>query len=130
MNLIAEDGGEEEDEDEAGEEDKDEGWWVGTVGVMETLDWVEETSRSVPSLGQAQDADHGEAEDGDQIEYEPELLLDDCSASEMTEDEWWEMEPACPSLEGGGASVSHSEAPQHPPSSAARLPRPVGAGRR
>ncbi len=64
VNLIAEDGGEEEDEDEAGEEDEDEGWWVGTVGVMETLDWAEETSRSVPSLGQAQDADHGEAEDG------------------------------------------------------------------
>ncbi len=36
MNLLAEDGSEEEYEDEAREEDKDEGWWVGTVGVMET----------------------------------------------------------------------------------------------
>jgi hypothetical protein len=130
VNLVAEDGGEEEDEVEAGEEDEDEGWWVRTVGVMETLDWVEETSRSFPSLGQAQDADYGEAEDGGQIEYEPELLLDDCSASEMADDEWWDLEPAYPSLEGGGASASHSEAPQHPPSSAARPPRPVGAGRR
>jgi hypothetical protein len=130
VNLIAEDGSEEEDEDEAREEDEDKGWWVGTVGVMETLDWTEETSCSVPSFGQAQDANHGEAEDGDQLEYEPELPLGGYSAGEMAEDEWWDLEPAYPSLEGGGASASYSEALQHPPSSAARLPRLGGAGRR
>jgi hypothetical protein len=120
VNLIAEDGDEEEEEDEAGEGDEDQGWWVGTVGVVETLDWAEETSRSVLSLGQTQDADHGEAEDGGQTEHEPEPLLDDCSAGEMAEDEWWDLEPAHPSLEGGGASASHSGVPQHPPSSTAR----------
>jgi hypothetical protein len=130
VNLIAEDGSEEEDEDKAREEDEDEGWWVGTVGIMETPDWTEETSCSVLSFGQAQDANHGEAEDGGQIECEPELLLGECSAGEMAEDEWWDLEPAYPSLEGGGASASHPEAPQHPPSSTARLPRPVGAGQR
>ncbi len=71
VNLIAEDGNEEEEGNEAEEKDEDEGWWVGTVGVMEMLDWAEETSCSVPSLGQEQDAGHGEAEDGGQIEYEP-----------------------------------------------------------
>jgi hypothetical protein len=98
---------------------------------METLDWAEETSRGVPSLGHAQGADHGKAEDGGQTKYEPELLLDDCSAGEMAEDEWWDLEPAYPSLEGGGASASHSEATQHPPpNSVARPPCPVGVGRR
>ncbi len=85
VNLVAED--KSEDEDEAREEDEDEGWWVGTVGVMETLDWTEETSCSVPSVGQAHDADHGEAEDGGQIVYEPEPLLGEYSAGEMAEDE-------------------------------------------
>ncbi len=97
---------------------------------METPNWTEETSCSAPSLGQAHDADHGEAEDGGQTEYRPELLPGECSAGETTEDEWWDLEPAHPSLEGGGVSVSHSEAPRHPPSSAARRPLPVGAGQR
>jgi hypothetical protein len=48
----------------------------------------------------------------------------------MAEDEWWDLESACPSLENGGASTSHFEPPQHPLSNAARLPRPVGTGRR
>jgi hypothetical protein len=130
MNLIAEDGSEEEDEDETGEEDEDDGWWVGTVGVMETLDWAEETSCSVPNLGQAQDVDHGEAREGGQIKNEPEPPLDDYSAGEVAEDDWWDLEPAYPSLGGEGASAPHSGAPQHPPSSAARAPRPAGAGRR
>jgi hypothetical protein len=131
VNLIAEDRDEEENKNKAKEEDEDEGWWVGTVGVMETLDWAEKTSGGVPSLEQAQDADHGKAEDGGQTEYGPELLLDDYSAGEMAEDEWWDLEPAIPSLDGGGASTSHFEAPQHPPpSSAARPPRPMGVGRR
>jgi hypothetical protein len=125
MNLIAEDGNEEEDGDEAGEEDEDEGWWVRTVGVMETLDWAEETSCSVPSFGRRQDADHDEAGDGGQIEYEAELLLDDCSTGEMAEDEWWDLEPTYPRPERGGAGVLHPGAPQHPPSSAAGPPRPA-----
>jgi hypothetical protein len=71
VNVIAEDGieDESENEDEAREEDEDEGWWVGTVGVMEMLDWAEETSCSAPSLKQARDDDHGEAEDGGQHEH-------------------------------------------------------------
>jgi hypothetical protein len=127
VNLIAEDGS--EDEDEAGEEDEDEGWWVGTAGVMETLDWTEETPRSVPSLGQACDNDHDEAEDGGQFEYEPEPLPDEYSAGEMAEDEWWELEPDCPSLEEGESNAPRPEAAQHPLSNAARPPWPMGTGR-
>ncbi len=48
----------------------------------------------------------------------------------MAEDEWWNLEPAYPSLEGGRASASHYEAPQHPPSGVALPPRPMGAGQR
>jgi hypothetical protein len=123
VNLIAEDGS--KDEDEAREEDEDEGWWVGTVGVMEMTDWTEETSRSVSSLGRAHDADHGEAEDDGQVEYESEPLLGEYSASEVAEDEWWDLEPDYPGLEGG-----QSEAPRFRPSDAARPSRPAGNGQR
>jgi hypothetical protein len=129
MNLIAEDESEGEDEDEAREEDEGKEWWVGTVGVMEAPDWTGEGSRSAPSPGQAQDTDYGEAEGGGQIDCEPELQ-DECSAGEMAEDEWWDLEPAYPSHGGGRASASHYKPPQHPPSGVARPPRPMGAGQR
>ncbi len=128
VNLIAEDWSEEGDEDAAREEDEDKGWWVGTVGAMETSDWTEETSCSVPSLGRAQDTDYGEAEYDGQVDWEPELLLGECSEDEMAEDEWWGLEPAYPSLERGGAT--RPEAPQHHPSSTARPPHLAGAGQR
>jgi hypothetical protein len=112
VNLIAEDGS--EDEDEAREEDDDEGWWVGTVGVMELPDWTEDASCSDPSWGQAQDADYGVMEGGGQVGYEPELQMGECSAGELAEDEWWDLEPAFPSLKGGGASAPRHEAPPAP----------------
>ncbi len=96
---------------------------------METLDWTEETPRSVPSLGQARDDDHDEAENGGQFECEPEPLPGEYSAGEMAEDEWWELEPDCPSLEEGESNASRPEATQHPLSNAARPPRPAGTGR-
>jgi hypothetical protein len=130
VNVIAEDGYEEEDGNEGEEEDEDEGWWFGTVGVMEMPDWAEKILCSVPSSGQEQDAGRGETEDGGQGEYEPESLLDDCSEGEMAEDEWWDLEPAYPSLDRGGAGVLHSRAPQHSPGGAAGSPRPAGAKRR
>jgi hypothetical protein len=125
VNLIAEDGSEEEEEDETREEDEDEGWWVGTVGVVEAPDWAEEASCGDPNPRQTRYADHDEAEGGGQVEYE-----DECSAGELAEDEWWDLEPASSGLEGGRASASQHEAPQHLPSGVARPPRPVGAGQR
>ncbi len=120
VNLIAEGGSKEEDEDE--------GWWVGTVGVMETPDWTGEASCIAPGLGLALGADQGEAEGDGQIECESEFQVNECSVGEMAEDEWWDLEPAYPSLEKGGASASHPEPLQHPPSGVARPPRPAGAG--
>ncbi len=107
VNLIAEGGSEEEDEDR--EEDEDEGWWVGTVGVMETPDWSGEASCIAPGLGLAQGADQGEVEGDGQIECEHVFQVNECSEGEMAEDEWWDLEPAYPSLEKGGASASHPE---------------------
>jgi hypothetical protein len=126
VNVIAEDGtgDESEDEDEAREEDEDEGWWVGTVGLMEMPDWAEENPYSVPSLRQARDDDHGEAEDGGQLEHGHEPLPGECSASEMAEDEWWELEPNYPSIEEGESDAARPEAVQHPLENAAWPPRP------
>ncbi len=132
VNIIAEGGTEDEseDEDEAREEDQDEGWWVGTVGVMDTLDWAEETPRSVSSLEQARDGDHGEADNGGQFECEHEPLPSEWSGGEMAEDEWWELEPEHLSLEEGELYVSRPEATQHPLRNAARTPRQGGTGQR
>jgi hypothetical protein len=130
VNLIAEDGSEEEDRDEDEEGDEDEGWWVGMVGVMEMPDWAEKIPCCVASSGQEQDASRGGAEDGGQVENEPEFLRDNCSADEVAEDEWWDLEPAYPSLERGGAGALHSRAPQHPSGGTAGSPRPASAKRR
>jgi hypothetical protein len=128
VNLIAE--GESEKEDEGREEDEDEGWWVGTVGVMEAPGWMGEASCIAPSLGLAQGADQGEVEGGGKSECEHEFQVNECSEGEMAEDEWWDLELAYPSLEKGGAGASHSEPLQHPPNGVAQPPRPAGAGQR
>jgi hypothetical protein len=130
VNIIAEDGNEEEDGNEGEEEDEDEGWWVGTVGMIEMSDWAEKISCSMPDSGQEQDAGRGEAEDRGQVEYELESLLDDGSEGELAEDEWWDLGPAHPSLERGRAGALHLRAPQHSPGGAVGSPRPAGAKRR
>ncbi len=53
-----------------------------------------------------------------------------CSAYEMAEDEWWDLEPAHPSLGRGGAGALHSRAPQHPSGGAVESPHSMGAKRR
>jgi hypothetical protein len=82
VNLIAEDRDredEDEDEDENVDEDEDEGWWAGTVGVMEMPDQVEEGPGYPPS---------------------------DCSADEAAEDEWWSLGSIDPTPEGAGQEPS------------------------
>jgi hypothetical protein len=93
VNLVAEDESEpEEDQDE--DEDEDEGWWVGTIGAVDTWDQEEETPdeaiESEPEektlLGAMQD-DFGLKEGG------PKYHLDDCStSSKLVEDGWWSPE--------------------------------------
>jgi hypothetical protein len=129
VNLIAENGDEEEDGDEDEGEDEDEGWWVGMVGVMEMPDWAGGIPCSMPSPEQEQDVVRGEAESGGQVENRPECPLDNCSADEMAEDEWWDLGPAHPSLGRRGAGALHPRAPRHPSGSAAESPHPAGAKR-
>ncbi len=71
MNLVTEDGDEEDEDEDEGEND-DEGWWVGTVGLVEAPDWAGETPRGVPSPEQEDGL--GEDEDDSQTEERP-----DCS---------------------------------------------------
>jgi hypothetical protein len=126
VNVIAE--GESEDENETREEDEDEGWWVGTVGAMEMLDWAEGIPCNVPSVEQARDDDHGVAESDSQFEYRHEPLLGECSAGEMAEDEWWELESDCPSLGEEESGTAWPEVMLHPPRNAARPTRPGSTG--
>jgi hypothetical protein len=123
VNVIA--GDESEEEDEAREEDEDEGWWVGTVGAMEMLDWAE----GIPSGEQARDGDHGVTESGSQSECGYEPLPGECSAGEMAEDERWELESDCSSLEEGESGAVWPEVMQHPLGNATQPTRPGSTGR-
>jgi hypothetical protein len=136
VNLIAgdEDKKETEDEYEAeGEyewEYEDGGWWVGTVGMMEAPGWTEEASHItdsvVPTQGGSQDGVRGDS----QAERDSEFQVNDCTEGEMAGDEWWDLEPDCPSLEEGGAGVPWAGSPRHPPHGLARPDRPAATGRK
>jgi hypothetical protein len=127
VNVIA--GDESEDEDETREEDKDEGWWVGTVGAMEMLDWAEGGPCSIPSMEQARDDDHGAAESSSQFGCGYEPLPGECSAGEMAEDEWWELELDCSSLEEEESGAAWPEVMQQPLRNATWPTRPGGTSR-
>jgi hypothetical protein len=102
-----------EDESEL-EEDEDEEWWVGTVGVMEVRDEEEET---------LEEADESEPEgetqfitsictrrDDSGLEDEFEYPLDTHSPEkleELEEDRWWSPEPPQPSSEEDEEEVQH-----------------------
>jgi hypothetical protein len=115
MNLIAGDGS---------EEDEDEGWWVGTVGVMEMPDQVEEVPNRMFRAGREREGCCAEAGSGDRIEEGPGYPLSDCSADEAAEDEWWGLGSTQPNPGRGGAGA------QRPPADAAWSPCPVSAKRR
>jgi hypothetical protein len=129
VNLVAEEGDVEEDENK-GEENEDEGWWVGTVRILEAPDWAEEVPCSMPSLGHGRQADDDKAGWGDQGRAGPECLLEYWSEDGETEDEWWGREPARSSLGSGEAGASRSGEPRQTPGGVAKPPRPVGVKRR
>jgi hypothetical protein len=96
VNLIA------EDESEL-EEDKDEEWWVGTVGVMEVRDEEEEALEKID-----ESEPEGETQfitsictrkDNSGLEDEFECPLDIHSPEELEGDRWWSPEPPQPSSE-------------------------------
>jgi hypothetical protein len=130
VNLISEDRDAEEDGDEEEGENEDEGWWVGTISIMEVPDWAEEVPCSMPSSGHEQQAGGDETGWGDQGEAGPGCPLNDCSADGATEDEWWGLEPTHSNLGSGGAGASHSREPQHSSGGAAGPPHSMGVKRR
>ncbi len=79
VNIIAGDAteGEAECEYEAG------GWWVGTVGVMETPEWTGEASGIASGPGPAQGDDQEEVGGDSQFEWEHEFQVNECSEGEM-----------------------------------------------
>ncbi len=124
VNIIAgdEDADEDEDEDEGEGEYEDEGWWVGTVGVMEVPDWAGETPQGMPSSGQERGDHHGDAGISSQPEDEPECPLSNCPADEMAEDECWDLEPTHSSSGRDEGGVRPPRAPQQPAGGASWSP--------
>jgi hypothetical protein len=132
VNLIAGDedetGDESEAEGEYGYEYEDGGWWVGTVGVMETLEGTGEASRITADLGPAQGDDQDEVRDNSQAEWERDFQVNECSEGEMAGDEWWDLEPGYSNPEREGAHAPQTESHQRLLNGMARPPRPTGAG--
>jgi hypothetical protein len=96
VNLVAEDKSEVE-------EDEDEGWWVGTVGVMEDQDGeegtLEEIDESRPE-GETQFVTSTcTREDDSGSEDEAEYPLNTHFPGGLGEDRWWSPEPFQPSSE-------------------------------
>ncbi len=134
VNLIAgdEDGDEAEDENEAGGgyewEYEDGGWWVGTVGVMEAPRWTTEASCTTGSLDSVQGSGQDRVRDDSQVEGGCEFQVDEYSEEEMAGDEWWDLEPDCPSLKEEETGIPQAGFLQHIPHSLERPARPTGAG--
>ncbi len=121
VNLVEGDGnetgdeGEAEDgyeyEDEYGYEHECEGWWVGTVGAMETLEGTDELPDTTANQGQTQDGDQDKVGGESRAEWERDLQVDECSEGEMAGDERWDLELGYPSL-----GEEEADAPQPGPS--------------
>jgi hypothetical protein len=132
VNIIAEDGDEEEEEgeDEDEREYEDEGWWVGTVGVMEVPDWVGESAHGTPNPEQEREDYYNEAEIDSQPEDRPEHPVSNCPADNVAEDEWWDLEPTHFSLGRSRAGAQRPRAPQRPSDRTGWTPYSAEAKRR
>ncbi len=128
VNLVTED----ESEDESEDKDEDEGWWVGTVGVTEMPDHVEEILGEMigPGSGQGQEGYCTEAGSGYRVEEELEYPLDDCSAGEVAEDKWWGLGSTQPHSEEGGAGAQYPPTTRLPRNNMVQTPRATSAKRR
>ncbi len=126
------DGGETEGETE-GEygyewEYEDRGWWVGTVGVVETLGETEEAPCATTDLGSAQGGIQDTEEDDSQVGWGHNFQVNKCSEGELAGDEWWDLEPDYPHLEKGEAHALQAEPRQRLFDGRTRPPHSVGAG--
>jgi hypothetical protein len=97
VNLVAEDGWE-------SEEDEDEGWWVGTVGVVEEAGEPGPEGGAWPTTSVfTRESSHGP---GNKPEYpwDAHILSD---PRESGEDRWWSPEPPQPSSEEDEEEVQY-----------------------
>ncbi len=130
VNLVVEDEAIEDAEDEEDGGNEDEGWWVGTIGVMEAPAGAEDALCDEVEPSHGQQAGCGKTGWGQQGESRPEHLLKDCSASEAMEDEEWDMRPTFTGLGNRGAVSSCPGEPRHLPGGTLGPPRPTGVKRR
>jgi hypothetical protein len=109
VNLVA------EDESEIGEdEDEDEGWWVGTIGVTETPSQEEEALDEMVESESGEEVRCTSVESSYRLEEEPKYLSDDCFADEIAEDGWWSLGSTQPYSGEGGVGAQHPPAEQLP----------------
>jgi hypothetical protein len=104
---------------------EDGGWWVGTVGAMEVLEWAEEAAHTADDLASAQGGGQDGVRGDSQVEQESEFQVNERPEEEAAEDGWWDLELDCPSLEGGEAGAPQAGSPYHFSYSSTRPDRPV-----
>jgi hypothetical protein len=139
VNLIAGDEDREEAEVEYEVEDEHEvegeyeweyedgGWWVGTVGAVEVLEWAEEASHTANVSASTLDGSPDGVRGDDQAKQESEFQVNESPEEEPAEDGWWDLELECPSLEEGEAGAPQAGLPHHFSYDATRLDHPVAA---
>jgi hypothetical protein len=125
VNLIAGDEDREETEDEYEVKDEhkvegeyeweyeDGGWWVGTVGATEVLEWAEGGSHIDVGVASAQGGPDGMRSDS-QAKQESEFQVNVRPEEEIARDEWWDLELDGPGLEEGGAGAPRAGSPPSP----------------
>ncbi len=86
VNLVA------EDESEP-EEDEDEEWWVGTIGVVEMQDQEEGAPDEVIESEPEGETHHAAMQSDSGLEEEPEHPVGEYPAGGLVGDRWWSPEP-------------------------------------
>jgi hypothetical protein len=130
VNLVAEDKDTEDAEAEEDGGNEDEGWWVGTIGVMEASDGAEDALYGEAKPSRGQQAGYSKTEWGQQGESGPDHPLEDCSANEATEDEEWDLGSTHTGLGSGGAVSSCPGEPRRLPGGTIGPLRPTGVKQR
>jgi hypothetical protein len=128
VNLVAED-------ESDWEEDEDEEWWVGTVGVMEVREGKEEALEEVDESEPEEETQFITSsctrKDDSGLEDEFECPSDTHSPEEPWEDRWWSPEPLQPNSEEDEGEAQYSEqVPSLEPLGAEPIPKRTAAGSR
>ncbi len=141
VNLIAGDEGREETEVEYEAEDKhgvkgeyeweyeDEGWWVGTVGAVEVVEWAEEASRTANVLAPTPGGSSDGVRSDVQAKQESDFQANESPEEEPAEDGWWDLELECPSLTEEETGAPQVGPPHHPSYDPTRFDHPGVTGR-